>query len=202
MADGKWKWLGVDHITYAVWSMDVWREIYVKMLCFREIHYTADACPGAPSSMELCGLESGNSRVALVAPIDRKATSHVTTFLDMHGDHSIQHVAYAIENLEAFVVEMKAKGFNFLGRIKVRSDSFGPVKQIFAKRFDASLTPAEGAFFEFVERPKAGVGGAEEFFSSEVAAELYADVEGDIATDDGKPFIDLMKMIRNSIGRD
>ena len=186
-----WQWLGVDHITYAVWDIAKWRAVYVDDFDFREIHYTPDALPNGSSSMQLCGLESGDTRIALVSPISRSSVSHVEHFLRAHGDHSIQHVAYAIHNLEVFVARMSAKGFKFLGEIKTRSDSFGPVKQIFAKRFDPAMSVAEGAFFEFVERPEHIPGSSHEFFSSKVAEELYADVERESKMDDGKPFIDI-----------
>jgi len=131
--------------------------------------------------MELYGLEQGGSRIALVRPINRSAVSHVESFLCMHGDHSVQHVAYGIHNLEAFVAEMKSKGLHFVGNVKERTDLFGPIKQIFAKRFDATLTPAQGAFFEFVERPdQSDEAGIADFFVSSVAGELYEDVEEEV----------------------
>ena len=188
MAHAKWQWLGEDHITYAVWDIGAWRKVYVDDFGFREIHHTADASPDGSSSMELYGLEAGNSRIALVSPINRSSISHVEYFLRAHGDHSVQHVAYGIRNLEAFVSEMKSKGFHFLGDIKYRIDSFGPIKQIFAKRFDAHMTPAEGSFYEFVERPAQTETGFADFFSSTVAGELYEEVERDMVDDDGEPF--------------
>lgn len=176
----EWQWLDVDHITYAVRDIQFWRFVYVNDFGFREIHHTPDASPNSDeSSMELYGLEQGASRIALVRPINRSAISHVEIFLRMHGDHSIQHVAYGIRNIEAFVREMIGKGFGFVGAVKQREDLFGPIKQIFAKRFDVNLTPAQGSFYEFVERPKhAGKRVAmPAFFASSVAGELYEDVE-------------------------
>lgn len=169
-------------------DIESWRRVYVDYFGFQEIHHTADASPDGTSSMELYGLQSAHSRIALVSPINGASISHVEHFLRKHGDHSVQHVAYAIQNLEAFVWEMKHKGFHFLGDIKYRIDSFGPIKQIFAKRFDSSLTPVEGPFYEFVERPMQAEAGSADFFSSAVAGELYGDVERDAADDDGKPF--------------
>lgn len=188
MADTSWQWLGEDHITYAVRDIKAWRAVYVDYFGFHEIHHTADASPDGTSSMELYGLESGRSRIALVSPINRASLSHVEHFLRKHGDHSVQHVAYGIQNLEAFISEMKTKGFNFLGDIKYRIDPFGPIKQIFSKRFDPSLTAAEGPFYEFVERPMRTKVGFGDFFSRVVAEELYGDVERDIASGNGEPF--------------
>ena len=187
----EWQWLGVDHITYAVWDITKWRAIYIDCFGFREIHYTHDACPGGASSMKLCGLEAGNSRVALVSPISRASISHVAIFLHRHGDHSIQHIAYAVHNLEKFVEEMISNKFKFLGSIKRRNDSFGPIKQIFAKRFDPFMDPAEGMFFEFVERHTQSTNDMSEFFSSATAEELYMDVEREMCVDDGESFINL-----------
>ena len=191
METQNWEWLGVDHITYAVWDIAKWRAVYMDCFGFREMHYTSDACPNGTSSMRLCGLESGDSRIALVSPINRASISHVALFLDKHGDHSVQHIAYRIKNLEAFVQEMTDKQFKFVGGIKIRTDLFGPIKQIFAKRFDSSLSPATGSFYEFVERPEKTDGDLSDFFSGAVAGELYDDVEKEILADDGEPFIDL-----------
>ena len=191
----EWEWLGGDHITYAVRDIESWKAVYIDCFGFREIHHTRDASPEGTSSMELYGLESGHSRIALVSPINREEISHVQYFISKHGDHSIQHVAYGIRNLEAFITEMKAKGFNFLGDIKYRSDAFGQVKQIFAKRFDANLTPADGAFYEFVERPVQTEADGADFFSHTTAKDLYEDVERDVVNDDGKPFKAFMSWI-------
>lgn len=174
----EWQWLGVDHITYVVWDTQFWRSVYIHDFGFREIHHTPDASPNGKSSMELYGLEQGESRIALVRPINRSAISHVESFLRMHGDHSVQHVAYGIRNIEAFVAEMKEQGFHFVGMVKQRQDLFGPIKQVFAKRFDSSLTPAQGFFYEFVERPQhTDEQSLTDFFSSSVAEELYEEVE-------------------------
>lgn len=188
MARENWQWLSVDHITYAVRDIESWRAVYVDCFGFREIHHTPDAAPHGSSSMELYGLELGTSRIALVSPINRSSISHVEHFLRTHGDHSVQHVAYGIQGLEAFVSEIKGRGFCFLGDIKCRIDSFGHIKQIFAKRFDASMTPAQGTFYEFVERPAQTEISFGDFFSSVTAEKLYEDVEKDVADDDGKPF--------------
>ena len=130
-----------------------------------------------------------------MSPINRISLSHVEHFLRKHGDHSIQHIAYRIRNLEAFVSEMRDRDFHFLKDIKYRTDLFGPIKQIFAKRFDPLLTAAEGTFYEFVERPKQVKLSLSDFFSSTVAEELYDDVENEIANDDGEPFKILGKRI-------
>lgn len=174
----EWQWLDVDHITYAVWDIQFWRLVYVNNLGFREIHHTPDASPDGKSSMELYGLEQGESRIALVRPINRSGISHVESFLRMHGDHSVQHVAYGIKNIEAFVREMEEEEFHFVGAVKQREDLFGPIKQIFAKRFDGNLTPAQGFFYEFVERPeRTDEQSLAAFFSSSVAGELYEELE-------------------------
>jgi len=186
----QWQWIREDHITYAVWDIQFWHYVYTASLGFREMHHTVDAVPNGKSSMELYGLENGGSRVALVRPINRSAISHVESFLRMHGDHSVQHVAYGIRNLEVFVAEMKEKGFRFVGTVKQRADLFGPIKQIFAKRFDASLTPASGSFFEFVERPeRTDEEGIADFFASSVAGQLYEDVEEEVARAEHECFV-------------
>ena len=174
----QWQWLDEDHITYAVWDIEYWRAVYVNDLGFREIHHTSDASPKGTSSMELYGLKNGKSRIALVRPINRSSLSHLEVFLRMHGDHSVQHVAYGIKNIEAFVQEMEGRGFCFVGTIKQRTDQFGPIKQIFGKKFDRNLTPAQGFFYEFVERRKqTDAQSVADFFSSLAAGKLYEEIE-------------------------
>lgn len=212
MAHRSWKWLGEDHITYAVKDIQSWRSVYMDVWGFKEIHHTADAWPNGPSSMELYGLQAGRSRVALVSPINRTSISHVQTFLDTNGDHSVQHVAHAIRKIEAFIKDMIRRGFKFLSEVKQRTDAFGVIKQIFAKRFDARFTPGQGSFAEFVERPKKTLKMLARrffhffhlfrtkkdfagFFSRQVAGELYEDVEKEILNDVGDPFVDFPLII-------
>lgn len=175
----KWKILGVDHITIAVDDVSTWKKFY-ESLGGKVMHETPDADPKGKSSMKLLGIRWGKTQLALVEGISRRDFSQVSKFVERHGDHSFQHIALAVNNLSAFLRDAKKLGFNFLGPILKRSDTFGPVRQVFAKRFDAKKTDAaEGIFYEFVERPyvKIKQHSKARIFSSEFAKKLYRQVE-------------------------
>ena len=198
MKKQKWKILGVDHVTIAVKDIDFWRRIYTeylggKVVCGGNV---PDTYPEGPSSMSLCGLRSRNFRVALVSGIDRKEKSQVTKFIERHGDHSFQHVAVMVSDLVAFVEDARKHGFKFLGPILERKDLFGHVRQVFAKRFDAlSTDPAEGMFYEFVERPKGKTfsGKIPKEFSEKFAKKLYRQIERARKKNDLESFVERRK---------
>lgn len=175
-----WEIIGIDHFAILVKSLDAWLPVYTSLMRGKVFSTIRDANPNGASSMNLCGITMGGGRVsvALVEGIDRTEKSQVTKFVEQHGDHAVQHVAIAVRNIEALVAHMRANGVHFLGEILAREDAFGPLKQIFTKRFDAKLGPAEGPFFEFVERPQqSGAAKAADSFDAGFAQQLYKDVE-------------------------
>lgn len=191
----QWSIIGVDHVTVAVKDMDFWKKIYTEILG-AEITpkgEVIDVDPTGPSSMKLYGLKWGKVRIALVQGIDRQQKSQVTAFTDTHGDHSFQHVALLVDNLVAFVDDMKEEEFRFLGQIQEREDEDGrPIRQVFAKGFDKDFNDAgERMFYEFVERPEDGIFKEvlRQDFSGKVAQGFYRQMEAARKADDQETFI-------------
>lgn len=171
------KILGVDHIAIAVRDIAKWKNTY--LFWGAKIFYeTNDASPKGRSSMKLCGVKVGEFSIALIEGIDRDDVSQVSAFVNKHGDHSIQHVAIAVDNIYAFVEWANANHFNFLGSVQDRPDAFGDVKQVFARKFDKNLPPDEAPFYEFVERPnQEGRFVSADSFSDDFAKEFFQQVE-------------------------
>ena len=73
----------------------------------------------------------------------------------MHGDHTVQHVAYDTKDLEGFLNHIQQFDIYPRGETFVRNDGFGMLKQVFCKGYDHQ-DPAVMSFPEYVERPSKG----------------------------------------------
>ena len=60
--------------------------------------------------MKIWCIDYGEFGVALIEGIDRAKKSQVTAFVDRHGDHSIQHVAFDTHDLDKFIEHMTLDG--------------------------------------------------------------------------------------------
>ena len=127
----------VDHVTFVVSpeTIDKWAKFYTEVMGGTLTLKIADTNPAEESGMMLYTIDFGNFGVALVAGLDRADMSHVTAFWLRHGEHSPQHVAVQVENLEKFMEHAQENGLKFLGETLVRKDEKGWVKQVFAKGF-------------------------------------------------------------------
>ena len=86
--------------------------------------------------MKIWCIDYGEFGVALIEGIDRAKKSQVTKFVERHGDHSCQHVAYDTHDLEEFQAHMKEMGGSTpRGETLVRNDGFGVLKQMFARGY-------------------------------------------------------------------
>src|SRR5688572_28507137 len=104
------RWLEkVDHITYAVRpeTMRKWAWLYIENLGGSLVLRVDDTNPGEASSMMLWCVDFHTFGIALVAGLDRAERSHISAFVDRHGDHSVQHIAFQVGNLERFQMEMQ-----------------------------------------------------------------------------------------------
>ncbi|MBI2120721.1 MAG: VOC family protein [Parcubacteria group bacterium] len=172
------KILGLDHVAIAVKDITAWKKMYLFMGA-RIFYETNDASPNGKSSMKLCGVKLGEYSIALIEGIDREEISQVSAYVEAHGDHSFQHIAVAVDNIYAFVEWATVNNFHFLGPLKDRSDAFGDVKQVFARKFDKNLSPDEAPFYEFVERPnQEGRFISADSFSDDFAKEFFLQIEG------------------------
>ncbi len=188
----------IDHVSYAVaaGTIERWAWFHIEVEGGTLIKRIDDARPNDPnSSMKIWCIDYGDFGIALIEGIDRAETSQVTSFVDKHGDHSCQHVAYDCHNLDRFVTHMKAMGGHPRGDVLVQDDGFGMLKQMFAKGY-ASGHAGEATFPEYCERPDASKTDREIeiTFSNKAGGEFYKQVQDAISDGDNEPFFDFRHM--------
>ncbi len=208
----------VDHITYACakGSIEQWAWFHIEVEGGRLINRIDDVRPGdTESSMKIWCIDYGDFGVALIEGIDRTERSQVTKFVERHGDHAVQHVAFDTGDLDGFVRHLKAMGGTPRGEVLVRNDGFGMLKQMFARGY-AGGDAAEASFPEYVQRPSAhdaeitaatgakhtATTGAKHTadstvaitFAEETGKGFYDQIEDAVAAGDETPFFDFTKM--------
>jgi hypothetical protein len=187
----------VDHITYAcaAGTIEKWAWFHIEVEGGRLINRIDDVRPDdADDSMKIWCIDYGEFGVALIEGIDRAKKSQVTAFVDRHGDHGIQHVAFDTYDLDAFIKHMRASGGSARGDVLVRNDGFGVLKQMFARGYTHGGAD-ETAFPEYVERPNAQ--SAEDVsitFAEETGKGFYDQVAAAVEAGDDEPFFDFAKM--------
>ena len=120
----------VDHITYACakGTIEKWAWFHIEVEGGTLINRIDDVLPQDPdSSMKIWCFDYGDFGIALVEGIDRAKKSHVTRFVERHGDHSCQHVAYDCHDLARFREHLLKNGGHPRGAVLVRHDGFGRV---------------------------------------------------------------------------
>jgi hypothetical protein len=187
----------VDHVTFVVHpeSIRKWAWFYIEVMGGKMILRKDDTNPGEKSSMMLWCIDFGEFGIALAAGIDREEKSHVTAFLEKHGDHAVQHVAFLVQDLSGFRTQVMEFGVNLLGPILQRHDGFGYVRQVFARGYHDDTNPAEVGFPEFVERPlHKGAAFPEVSFSAEAGTNLYKQAQDAMERNERQPLMDFSKM--------
>jgi len=188
----------VDHITYAceAGTIERWAWFHIEVEGGRLINRIDDVRPGDPdSSMKIWCIDYGEFGVALIEGIDRAKPSQVTKFVDRHGDHAVQHVAYDTYDLDRFVDHLKSMGGSARGEVLVRNDGFGVLKQMFARGYDEG-DAGEASFPEYCQRPSP-TDTMDEIaitFAEETGKGFYDQVEAAISAGDEAPFFDFSKM--------
>lgn len=188
----------IDHVTYAVASGNIekWAWFHIEVEGGTLIKRIDDARPGDPnSSMKIWCIDFGEFGIALIEGIDRAERSQVSSFVERHGDHACQHVAYDCHDLDAFIAHMKALGGHPRGEVLVQDDGFGILRQMFAKGY-ASGHAGEATFPEYCQRPRLEDNGSqvEITFSQEAGGEFYRQVQNAIDQGDMDPFFDFSRM--------
>jgi hypothetical protein len=189
----------VDHITYACeqGAIERWAWFHIEVEGGTLINRIDDVRPEDPdSSMKIWCIDYGEFGIALVEGIDRRKKSQVTRFVERHGDHACQHVAYDCHDLERFRKKLLASGGHPRGEVLVRHDGFGVLKQLFAKGY-APGDPTEASFAEYVERPRSGEEDVHITFSQGAGRSFYEQIENARAAGDDEPVIDFEKMPKN-----
>jgi hypothetical protein len=188
----------VDHITYAcaAGQIEKWAWFHIEVEGGVLINRIDDVRPGDPeSSMKIWCIDYGDFGVALIEGIDRSQKSQVTKFVDKHGDHAVQHVAFDTDDLDKFQAHLKAMGGTPRGKTLVRNDGFGILKQMFARGY-AEGDAAEASFPEYVQRPDLNDSEAEVAitFAEETGKGFYDQIEEAVAAGDEAPFFDFDRM--------
>jgi hypothetical protein len=188
----------VDHISYAceAGSIERWAWFHIEVEGGTLIKRIDDVRPADPnSSMKIWCIDYGDFGVALIEGIDRAQKSQVTSFVERHGDHSCQHVAYECFSLDTFQSHIKKLGGHPRGGTIVQDDGFGILKQMFAKGY-ASGHAGEATFPEYCERPRTAEQSKEvQITFSKLAGEgFYKQVQDAIEAEDEQPFFDFSKM--------
>ncbi len=187
----------VDHITYACkqGSIEQWAWFHIEVEGGTLINRIDDVRPNDPDdSMKIWCIDYGEFGVALIEGIDRAKQSQVSAFVNRHGDHAVQHVAYDTYDLEAFQKRMKEMGGTPRGETLVRNDGFGILKQMFARGYEEG-SAAETSFPEYVQRPNAEKGEDVSItFAEETGVGFYDQVADAVEDGDTAPFFDFSKM--------
>lgn len=188
----------VDHITYACGQGQIkkWAWFHIEIEGGTLINRIDDVRPGDPdSSMKIWCIDFGDFGIALIEGIDRAKKSQVTKFVERHGDHSCQHVAYDTHDLDKFVAHLQANGGTPRGNVLVRNDGFGTLKQMFARGY-AEGDAAEASFPEYCERPKLDDADSEVAitFSAETGRGFYDQIEDAVADGDKSPLFEFAAM--------
>ena len=188
----------VDHVTYACaqGAIEKWAWFHIEVEGGTLIKRIDDVRPEDPdSSMKIWCIDFGDFGVALVEGIDRREKSQVTKFVERHGDHACQHVAYDCYDLEQFRTHLQGLGGHCRGEVIERNDGFGRLKQMFAKGY-AKGDPAEASFPEYVQRPTAGDATRETHitFSRQAGKGFYKQIQDAAEAGDDQPFFDFSTM--------
>jgi hypothetical protein len=188
----------VDHVTYACaqGTIERWAWFHIEVEGGTLINRIDDVRPDDPdSSMKIWCIDFGEFGVALIEGIDRAKRSQVSKFVDAHGDHSCQHVAYDTHDLDAFTDRIKSLGGTPRGETLVRHDGFGILKQMFARGYAEGDASTSG-FPEYVQRPD--LAGSETdvaiTFAEETGKGFYDQIEDAVASGDEDPFFDFSAM--------
>ena len=134
------KWLTrINHVTYACRpeTVDEWVRFHTEIEGGAVLKHKPDVYPNNPhSSMKLWCIDFGGFVVDLIVGIDREGKSHITEFVELHGDHCVQHIAFETPNLEEYVNHLQDHGVQILGdahAAKLERD--GIVQHIFTKGY-------------------------------------------------------------------
>lgn len=188
----------VDHVTYACagGTIEKWAWFHIEVEGGTLINRIDDVRPDDPdSSMKIWCIDFGDFGVALIEGIDRAKKSQVTKFVERHGDHSCQHVAYDTHDLDKFVEHLRSKGGTPRGEVLVRNDGFGILKQMFARGYSEG-DAAETSFPEYCQRPRVGDSPEEVAitFAQETGKGFYDQIEDAVEAGDEAPFFDFGAM--------
>ena len=187
----------VDHITYAceAGTIEKWAWFHIEVEGGTLINRIDDVRPGDPdSSMKIWCIDFGDFGVALIEGIDRAKKSQVTKFVDRHGDHACQHVAYDTYDLEKFQSHMRelggsARGGTLGAQRRLRDPQADVRPRLLRRRRRRSHVPRVRAAPIAQRRRR----GAHHVRRGDRRG-FYDQIEDAVAAGDEDPFFDFSKM--------
>lgn len=149
---------GIDHVAVAVTNLQKSIEFYQNCLGFKLTERRL--VNGEYSGMDSATMESGNVRFVLVEATNEK--SNVAQYIKNYGP-GVQHVAISVNNIEAVVLDLKTRKFEFITDI-IKAPG---LKQIFSTR-----DPISGIMIEIIQRTE-----GQEGFNDVNVGELFKAME-------------------------
>lgn len=128
----------IDHVAIAVTNLDEALFLYQNIFGFELLQQREIS--GTFSGMKSAELSAGGVSIVLVQGTDPE--SQVSRYIAEYGP-GVQHIAIAVDNVEAVADTLKASGLQFATNV-IRGDG---LVQIFSKRENNS-----GMMFEFIQR--------------------------------------------------
>lgn len=181
---------GVDHVTYAVAAgmLEKWAWYHIEVEGGHLFARYDDVAPDNPnSSMRLWCIGYESFWIALIEGIDRAKKSQVTVFVEKHGDHSIQHVAYDVGDLGDFLKHASSYGVRLRGNVVQIGDTW----QQFTKGH-SSGNPVETTFTEYLSRccDREENLEVQNLASEEAGVILYEQMEDAWEAEDWQPIVE------------
>ena len=97
----------IDHIAIVVKDLEATIALYTQTLGFHPVYRETIADQG----VEAVGLQAGESIIELLRPLDEN--SAIAKFRG-DADTRLHHTAYRVENIEATLADLKAKGVRLI----------------------------------------------------------------------------------------
>lgn len=98
---------GVDHIGIAVRNIEESKKFYIDVFGLTALgEETIEE-----QKVKVCSISCGDSEIELIEPTSPEGP--IAKFLDTKGE-GIQHLALRVDDIEAAIAEMKAKGFRMI----------------------------------------------------------------------------------------
>jgi methylmalonyl-CoA/ethylmalonyl-CoA epimerase len=132
----------IDHVGVAVPDLDAAKAYYADVLGMTVVHEEVNEEQGVREAMVAVG--DGDTRIQLLAPLNSEST--IAKFIDRKGP-GLQQVAYRVEDIEAVMAELTAKGMRLLYEEPRRGTANSRVNFIHPK-------DAGGVLVELVEPAK------------------------------------------------
>ena len=128
----------IHHITYPCRpdTVEKWVRFHTEVEGGEIIYSSPDLCPDYPhSSIKLWCIGFGEFIIDLIVGIDREGKSHVTEFVERHGDHCVQHIAFETTHLEEYIEHLKKHGVKPLAPMVTNLEPDGFNHHIFTKGY-------------------------------------------------------------------